>query len=66
MTEGGNPPTQAPTPVATHHCLLCRKNLHRDGPDWPFKDPAGKWQCRRHPRYGESQIIPHLSVPGTI
>lgn len=66
MSTGGNPPTRAPTPVATHHCLYCRRNLHRDGPDWPWKDPAGKWQCKRHPRKGESQIVPHLAAPGTI
>ena len=65
MNPAGFPPTQEPVPAATHHCLHCGKNLHRDGADWPWKDPAGQWQCSRHPRHGETKIIPHIAVPGT-
>lgn len=66
MTQGGGPPTQEPTPPATHHCLYCRRPLHRDGPDWPWKNPAGDWRCPSHPRVGESKIIPHQALPGTV
>ena len=57
--------TRPPTPPPTHHCVNCRKPLYREDPEWPWKDPRGKWQCPNHPRAGDSVVTPHVAAPGT-
>lgn len=56
--------TQPPTQEPTHHCVNCQRPLHREDPEWPWKDDRGEWHCRKHPRAGESKITPHLAAPG--
>lgn len=55
--------TRPPTRVATHHCLYCGSGLYRDDPENPWENRAGQWRCFRHPRKGQSKLIPHMAIP---